>query len=55
MKEAKGKVSPGAKTAAKMREAANALTDEQRKAGMSAAMQVIYGEGKKAGVHAIRH
>ncbi len=55
MKEAKGKASPGAKTAARMREIANTLTDEQRRAGISAAMQVIYGEGKKAGVHAVRH
>jgi hypothetical protein len=54
MKEEKGKVSPGAKTAAKMRETANKLTDVQREAGMSAAMQVIYGEDKKAGVHAVR-
>jgi len=55
MKEAKGKIGSGAKTAAKMREVANLLTDEQRKAGMSAAMQVIYGGDKKAGVHAVRH
>ena len=54
MKEAKGKASPGTKTAAKMREIANTLTDEQRKAGMSAAMQVIYGGDKKTGVHAVR-
>jgi ribosomal protein L11 len=55
MKEAKGKLSPGAKTAAKMREIANKLTDEQRETGMSAAMQVIYGDDKKVGVHAVRH
>ena len=55
MKAAKGKTSPGTKAAAKMREIANTLTDEQRKAGMSAAMQVIYGEDKKAGVHAVRY
>jgi len=55
MKEAKGKVSPGAKTAAKMRETANTLADEQRKAGMSAAIQVIYSEDKMTGVHAVRH
>jgi hypothetical protein len=42
MKEAKGKISPGAKTAAKMRETANKLTDAQREAGMSAAMRIIY-------------
>jgi hypothetical protein len=41
MKAEKGKVSAGAKTAAKMREIANKLTDAQREAGLSAAMQVI--------------
>jgi hypothetical protein len=55
MKERKRKLSQGAKTAAKMRALANKLTDAQREAGMSAAMQVIYGEDKRAGVHAVRH
>jgi hypothetical protein len=54
MKEAKSKVSRGTKAAAKMRAIANTLTDGERKAGMSAAMQVIYGRSPKARVHAVR-
>jgi hypothetical protein len=47
------KLTPGTKTAVEMRAVANTLTDEQRDASMSLAMQVIYGKGKKA-VHAVR-
>jgi hypothetical protein len=50
----KAKVSPGGKIAAKMRSAANKLSDEQRDESMSFAMQVIYGKGKLAS-HAVRH
>jgi len=49
------KMRRGEKIAAEMRAAANTLTESQREESLAFAMQVIYGKGKKAGVHATRH